>query len=607
MKQSIINKTTKIIVNCQLSIVNFTVTLLISGILFSGCNDIFKDTPVNKLSEESIWKSQLLIDGYVLPWYRNMSHGFSVYMPTSLLLKGTTRDYLPWYGDQLTVGKAEWYSTAYGDILKSNAEEITRRAMINWANCYNQIQSVNRLLENETEMSSDIDRDRVLGEAYFFRAYYYYMLLRQFGGVLLIEKNYNPINSPVKFPRASYQEMVDFIVTDAQKAASYLPAKQIGINLARIEKGAALMLVAKTYLWAASSKFQNSQLSYLGFPDDRSEEMLNKALTAYKEVMKLHYILIPINSTTQSGIVNEYRNIFLTKQSQESIFEVQHSNDGDFDSGFGHKLDREAASPFFTGTVAAYCPTHNHVKEYRMLNGKMYDEAGSGYDANNPYAGRDYRFYANVLYDGCEYRGHIMDLHSRYENNVLVKGVDLTKYAASELAAVTNTGYYMGKFVSDKQKIDNDATYGSKQNYIIWRYAEVLLDYAEISFRLGDAGTALEKVNEIRRRVHVQELPSVSWDDIVNERRIELAFEESTYWDLFRWGIAFTKMNGSKTTLKGIEITKNTNGTTTYKEITVNRADDRIRRFREIQYFLPIPWDEVRYQGITQNPEWIEV
>lgn len=76
---------------------------------FSGCDGIFRDVPNDKLSQESIWGSQLLLDEYVLPWYRNMSNGFSVYMPATALLKGASRDYLPWYGDQITVSKSDWY------------------------------------------------------------------------------------------------------------------------------------------------------------------------------------------------------------------------------------------------------------------------------------------------------------------------------------------------------------------------------------------------------------------------------------------------------------------------------------------------------------------
>ena len=93
--------------------------LLVTLFIQTGCDSIFRDEPNNKLSQKTIWGSDLLLDEYVLPLYRNMNSGFSVYMPTNSLLKGISREYLPWFADQIIVSKADWYNTAYGDILKS--------------------------------------------------------------------------------------------------------------------------------------------------------------------------------------------------------------------------------------------------------------------------------------------------------------------------------------------------------------------------------------------------------------------------------------------------------------------------------------------------------
>ena len=340
--------------------------------------------------------------------------------------------------------------------------------------------------------------------------------------------------------------------------------------------------------------------SYLGFTDDRSHEMLDSAKTAYENLFALNYYqLVPITSTTQEDIKNEYRKIFLTKNSQESILEVQHSDDGNYDTGFGHKLDRDAAAPHFTGTTCAYTPTQNHIDEYGMREGLTYDP-------QNPYEGRDYRFYANILYDGSTYNGHVMDIHYTRNGNEEVAGEDLTPYGTSTTAAVTRTGYYMGKFVNEQQQINNDEAYASSQNYIIWRYAEALLDYAEVMFRLGDTGTALQKVNDIRQRVHMNTLPTLTWDQLVNERRVEMAFEETTYWDIFRWGIAEEKLNGSSNPIKAIKIVQMSGRPTQYTISNMDRFPQRVRIFQKMQYYLPIPWDEIRYHGVEQNPDWTE-
>ena len=427
------------------------------------------------------------------------------------------------------------------------------------------------------------------------------MLWRQFGGVMLIQEPLDPLNDSRKYPRASYEEMVRAIVDDARAAATVLPLEYDATDEGRITQGAALMLVAKTFQWASSDVFQNQEKTYLGFTDDRSHDMLDSARVAYETLMGLQYYdLIQIAGTDEESIKQEYRNIFLTKNSKESILEVQHSDDGNYDTGFGHKLDRDAAAPHFTGTTAAYTPTQNHVDEYGM-------RAGLTYDAQHPYVGRDYRFYANILYDGSTYNGHVMDIHYTREGNNEIPGEDLTAYGTSTTAAVTRTGYYMGKFVNEKQQINNDEAYASSQNYIIWRYAEVLLDYAEVMFRLGNTEAARTQVNAIRRRAHMDELPSLTWEQLVNERRVELAFEETSYWDFFRWGIAEEKLNGESNPIKAMKIVVRGNQPTRYTISNMDRFPAMVRVFQKKQYYLPIPWDEIRYHEIEQNPEWTEV
>ena len=576
---------------------------LIAVLPITSTSCLFDDAPVDKITDNYIWETPMLLDEYVLPWYRNMNDGFSTYVPTTIaLVKSASRYYMPWFGDQIVPSKTDYYNAGYGDLLKGSNQEITNWASVKWSNYYTQIQSVNRLFENEANIAAGEQKERILGEAHFFRAYYYYMLWRHWGGVMLINNTFDPLTENTKFARASYIEMVNAIVEDAQKAAEKLPVSYDASGTGRITKGAALMLIAKTYFWASSEYYQNKSNDYLGFVDNQSEAMLKEAKAAYEALFEqTQYSLVQISGTTEDDIKKEYRKIFLTKNSVESILEVQHSDDGNYDTGYGHKLDRDAAAPHFTGTIAAYTPTQNHVDEYGMRDGLTYNK-------NKPYEGRDYRFYANILYDGSEWNGHKMDIHYTRTGNNEVAGEDITKYGESETAAYTRTGYYMGKFVDESQQIDKNDTYASKQNYIIWRYAEALLDYAEVMFRLGEDGIALSKVNEIRSRAKMHPLPSLTWEELVNERRVELAFEETTYWDMFRWGVAVEKMNGESNPIQAMKVVINSsNGQTRYTISNMNRFPKRVRYFEEKQYYLPIPWDEIRYHGISQNPEWREM
>ncbi len=579
------------------------ILLMISA---SSCDSLFRDAPFDKLAENEIWGNEMLLNEYTAKWYRNMDNGF--YILVSTMVKNLGEEFDPWFGDQLTVGRSDWYQSGYGEILKGGQTILNNRGKLLWENYYTQIRSINLIFEHEAELPAQI-RQRLIGEAHFFRAYYYYLLLRRYGGVLLIDHSYNPLVDAEKFPRASYEEMVEFIAKDAEAAAELLPEKHDDSMVGRATKGAALMLKGKTYFWASGVHYQNAEKPYLGFPDDRSLEMLANAAKEYDRVIGLGcYNLIDIPATDRQGVVQAYRNIFLTKNSQESIWEVQHSDDGNFMQGFGHKLDRDATPPSLTGQNCAYNPTQNHVDEYRMENGKRITESGSGYDKNNPWEGRDWRFYANILYDGSEWKGTTIEIHYRNIDGKNVPSKDLTPYGSSTTASNTRTGYYMSKFLRESQQIDYDENYASSQNYIIWRYAELLLDYAEIDFRHGRSGDALEKVNKIRRRVHMPELTTITWDDIMNERRVELAFEKTTYWDLLRYGTAEKVMCGSTNPLYGCRVVYDANGN---KSIITNRVvngqNNNTRYFDKRQYFYPIAWDDVRYQGIEQNPDWVEM
>ncbi|MDO5447708.1 MAG: RagB/SusD family nutrient uptake outer membrane protein [Prevotellaceae bacterium] len=563
----------------------------------TSCNNLFDDAPLNTLSEETTWDNTLMLDEYVNTWYRGMGCGFDTYVFTMSQFSTLSRYYLPWFGDQISVGKSDWFNSGYGDILKDNLSAVQSWAKGIWTDDYTQIQYINTFLENSDKVKDEKQKQRVLGEAYFFRAYYYYMLWRRFGGVLLIDHVIDPLQKVELTPRASYEQMVAFIVADAEKAIGYLPEKNDATNAGRVTKGTAAMLKAKTYFWAASEVYQNKEKDYLGFTDNKSEEMLKKAKAAYEDLfnMKL-YSLIQIKSTTEDGIKQEYRNIFLTKNSEESMLEIQHTDDGDYDNKYGHRLDREAAAPSFTGTTAAYTPTHNHALEYGMRDGETYDP-------QHPFDNRDYRFYANILYDGCTFRGHTMDIH--YTDNKA--GEDLTAYGTSTSAAVTRTGYYLGKFVDETQTIDDNDTYASKQNFIIWRYAEAILDYAEVAYRLGFTDIALEQINLIRSRVHMNEYNSITLDKILNERRVEMAFEETVYWDHFRLGNAVEKLSGETNPLKTLRVDYKKGNGPTYSISNMNKFPKRVRVFSEKDYYFPIPWDEVKAQDIEQNPYWDEV
>ncbi len=570
-----------------------------------GCNSLFDDQPIDEITEETIWTEPSLMDAYLLPIYRNMHTGYNTSISTGWL-KALSKNYLVWYTDQLSVGNSRAYtSSTYGEVLKGLASRISYDNITLSRTCYQYIRSVNLILESQDKIEN-ANKDRILGEAYFMRGWYYYRMFTRMGGVMLIESVLNPLEGDVKHPRASFEQMVEFIVNDADIASGKLLGTYGADNAGRIRKGAAIMLKAKTYYWAASERFQNAKEDYLGFPDDRSQEMLQKCAEAYEELFALpDHELVSIVGTNREDIVKEYRQIFLTKHGKEGVFEFNHNNEG---SGDGNKsfnnIDAMARTPVDGGTTTAFNPTQNHVNEYRMSNGLPISNPASGYDAQNPYIDRDVRFYANVLYDGAEFRGREIEIKSTWaeESEKYVPGADMT-LASGFGASVSNTGYYMAKLLDETFTFESGQY--STQNCIIWRYAEAYLDYAHVKFLLGDANTAKEYVNYIRTRVKEKELSAVTLEDIMNERKVELAFEETTYWDIIRSNEAKSILSGSTNPIYGVEITEK-DGVITYTYPVVNGDDDTSRYFDQRQYFLPLSWDDIRYHDVPQNPDWIE-
>ena len=578
----------------QNPIKSFVVIGITALLTLTSCNSLFDDAPYNKISEETIWDNSMLLDEYVNGWYRNMSHGYKTLVPTHALLKGISRYYLPWFGDQLSVGNTDWFNAGYGDILKANESSITLWAQNTWMSHYTQIQYINTYFENHGSVADPAQKRRIDGEAHFMRAYYYYMLWRSYGGVFIIDHTFDPLKKAETFPRASYDEMVEFIVGEAKKAADLLPVEHDNANLGRATRGAALMLIAKTYLWASSTTFQKKDKAYLGFTEDKSAVMLAEAKKAYEVLFELEaYDLIPISATTQDGIKDEYRKIFLTKNSVESIFEVQHSDDGDYANKFGHKLDRDAASPFFTGTTAAYTPTHNHVLEYGMREGKEYDAA-------NPYENRDPRLALYILYNGQP---------AGPQNTPIYTAADgTTNDALNRDLTSTRTGYYMKKLLCQTANPNPNSTSNAQHYKPYIRYTEIFLGYAEAANEAwgpkngGSNGfSAYDVIKAIRQRAGIcvgstdQYLEECAQNKdkmrelIRNERRLELCFEGHRFWDLRRWKANLTE------SAKGMSI----NGTA-YTPIDVE-----VRSYQDYMNYGPIPYGEViKYSNLLQNDGW---
>jgi hypothetical protein len=399
-------------------------------------------------------------------------------------------------------------------------------------------------------------------EMRFIRAYTYANLIWRYGGVPIVT-NLFELGGDYSVTRSSYDDCVTYICSELDDVIADLPAKEPANQLGRASGDAAKALKSRVLLYAASP-LNNS----------------NKDLTKWQKAADAAGALLSAGYLLN----DDYQHIFMQDNS-EIIFGRYFTQ---ANSHYMHQWNGRNGSDGWGGN----CPTQNLVDDYEMVTtGKLPADPTSGYDPANPYMNRDPRFYASILYDGAMWMGR--------ETETFNGGLD-SPQSSIQAWNSSLTGYFLKKFIADDIP-PSGSTLMPKNPYIFFRYGEILLNYAEAKFELGDEPTARTYVNMIRSRKGVNMPPITATGDalrqaIYHERRIELAFEGHRFFDVRRWKIATVTENRN---LSAIKITKLGNGLKTYE--TVNLLS---RNFADKHYLLPIPYAEItRSKGtLTQNP-----
>lgn len=439
-----------------------------------------------------------------------------------------------------------------------------------WSRSYRSIREVNYALNNiaVVPMSEGL-RNKLRGELHFIRGFRYQDLIRNYGGVVMVgDSVYNledNLTDASLYTRASLQTCMDYAIKEMDSAAYYLPtANDDSWALGRATKGAALALKSRLTLYAASPLYSVGSWS--------------DAAAAAKAVMDLG----------QYSIDADYGGLFKNSASKEIIFERLYV------IGARHTCLEIANGPNGYGGWAGNTPLQNMVDAYEMSNGLPITDAGSGYDAANPYANRDARFYATILYNGATYRNSTIETFTP-------GGKD--SQDGNSNWNTSKTGYYLKKFMDDTNPIDNPWNVAGLQPWIYFRYAEILLNYAEAQNEaVGPDASVYAAVNQVRQRSSVNQ-PALTTGmtqatmrtAIQRERQVELAYEEHRFYDVRRWKIASTTEN---VPAYGMTITKS-NGVYTYTRKTALAG----RLFADKNYWLPIPRAEILASNgqLTQN------
>ncbi len=454
---------------------------------------------------------------------------------------------------------------------------------LNWDQNYTAIRKCNVFITDlQASNLDDSYKNERLGEARMLRAFFYHIVWMLYGGgpIITAPDNRAIDGDSIFHKRASFDENFNFLESELTAAASLLPDNSGNNGGGRVTKGAALTLKGWIELFYASP---------LNNPTNDVSRWAAAAATN-KQVMQLGYSLYP-----------KYDELFLTtgNGNNEGIFYREY---------LGLKAGSNIAGyqgPSYVGTQwlswGGSTPTQELVDDYAMANGKAITDAGSGYDAANPYANREPRFAQSVLFNGNTFNGTV---YTSYVGSAF-NAIDL-----SDAADNTNTGYAMKKAIDTT--VNPWQSGASSQFYYYFRYAEVLLNYAEAQNEaVGPDQSVYDALDQIRTRAGIptftQVYPGATQDQmrqyIRRERRVELAFEGKRYYDLLRWKIAETNLNH---VMHGMRIDPVSGGGYTYTRIeTVPSGAPQWSFDATKNYLLPIPLSILsKNPELTQNPNY---
>ncbi len=546
--------------------------LLALGSMVSSCKqDFLNIVPTDRVSDAAILSDSVLFEAYVLNRYMGVRL-------TDKEAEGTP----PGFGRGFEY--AMWSSLTDESIYNNDdntwviqrgqiAPENTGIAGTFWSRSYRSIREINYALANIDQLPMSAGRKRqIRAELRFIRAFRYHDLIRNYGKVVLVgDKVFqitDDLTSQELFNRSSIKAGLDYAVAELDAAAADLPMANGGSwALGRATKGAALALKSRLLLYGASPLYENAA-------------SWASAAAAAKAVMDLG---------KYSLYTGGYGNLFLTNDNPEIIFSRVYAQ------GARHVCLEIANGPNSYNAWGGNVPLQNLVDDYEMMDGSRITDANTSYNPSRPYANRDPRFYATILYNEAPYRNSTIQ--------TFTPGGKDSKDGPSNWNT-SKTGYYLKKFMNDNLPIDNPWDVAGTQTWIYFRYAEILLNYAEAQNEAtGPDASVYAAINAVRQRtgVGMPVLPTGLTQAqmrtrIQNERRIELAFEEHRFYDVRRWKTAPTVEN---VPAYGIDINRSgTNYTYNRKVALTGRA------FTDKQYWLPIPRAEIQASNnkLEQNP-----
>lgn len=602
------------------------------GTALTSCEDMFggflDKQASNELTEDEVFSSWTNTEQFHFDTYNFLRHGAcrinNSWMDAATDLAHTSYSY---GGTRVSFNIGNYYTSGASNELIDT-----------WESYYRGIRKCNMLLaridqvpksSDDTQENYEKDLRVYKAEARFFRAYFHWELFLRYGPLPIITEVLDPDGDLITYyiNRPTVKEYVqDFILkeligdveitngTPGGCMPDLLSLEDVRKDLAnlggRITQPAALALASRIELYMASKRFDRetdvtwesaAALAKLFIDKYGSETQNDNKYSLYRgegdaDIPKLNYQNAILTTATDQG------------KNPEIIFWRN-----DAAAGWANIVND---TPVGEGGNGGLCPSQNLIDMYDMLDGSspfaQYDETGapvynqtsssnvpmptiatgSRYNENNPCSSRDPRLNASILYHGCTWGNGMIDVIRGHRDNPLGN------------ANATPTGYYVRKYIPESILNNNHAGTGYR-NWILFRYAEILLNYAESLCEQNKLVEALNAIQPLRDRVGLS-LQLSTRSDLINsqeatrnfirkERTVELAFEDHRAWDLRRWDVADKALARD---IYGMNVTQERGQLIYTRKVVANR------KFEEKMYLYPIPEAEVWKTGIENNPGW---
>ena len=586
-------------------------SVVLMGVALASCDDLFEPAQenlkdVSSMYGDASYAQGILGNAYILLPYSNSPQ--TDLATDDAVSNDQTNSYL-----QMATGA--W----------SSQNDPTSQ----WKNRLNAIQYVNIMVANAEKVAWSTDEglqrlfsDLFKGDAYGMRALQMFYLLRAHAGMVdgvnemmgvPILREFQEAGADFNQPRATFRACIDSIMVDIDRALELLPYEYEDVtdDNAVPEKYKRYYISAGKYT-RAFGYHQKGKINGMILRALRAQVALFAASPAYAQYSGVtmeqaaRYAAELINTkempadgykwfanTTEIGGLNKGYN------SSESIWQTNVSE--------RHSLEGDFYPPSING-LGRCNPSQNLVDAFPMTNGYPITDSRSGYNPQAPYADRDARLAAYILYDGQTIgSGNTTIITGTYGDNN-VNGLNYT------VGYSTRTGYYMRKLLRPDVNLNPSNITNQKSYDARIRWTEMFLDYAEAANEAvgpnaavaGSKWTAKSVIKSLRERAGI----CAGVDDpylnecaqnkdkmrelIRNERRLELCFENHRFYDLRRWQVDLNKLNE---TVKGAEISAPNAG---FKTIDVEQ-----RNYKQHQFFGPIPYSEIlKYDALQQNSGW---